>query len=334
MAFISTGHLPVAEQVRTLVQSAYQRFQDCNEGTKSSVYPALAAAPGDRFGISLTTVNGAVFNAGDAGAEFTIMSVSKPFVFAIICDLLGPDVLAERVGADATGRAFDSVAAIEQGDGRTNPMVNPGAIAVTSLCPGDDIETKWQFLLDELSRFAGKKLEIDSQIFQSAMKSNFRNRSISRLLQACGKIYCDPDEALELYTRQCSLRVTSEALAAMGATLADGGVQPFTQERVIEPITCHYTLASMVTAGLYERSGSWLYEIGLPGKSGIAGGMLTVSPGKGALSTYAPLLDQFGNSVKGQKTAKFLSQELGLDLFISSPAHSSSPSLPIPEDAK
>lgn len=324
MSYVSTGQLPREERVRSLVNSAYERFRSNEDGQKSDVYPALAAAPSDPFGISLCTTEGMFFEAGDALAEFTIMSVSKPFALAVVCDHLGHDEVREKVGLDATGLPFNSVAAIERGSGLTNPMVNAGAIAVCSLCPGDTVESKWQFLLSEISRFAGQELKLDDEIYQSATQSNFTNRSASRLLQAFGRMYCDPDEALELYTRQCSLTVNSRLLASMGATLADGGVQPVTQDRVVEPMVCHYTLASMATAGLYERSGSWLYDIGLPGKSGIAGGMMTVSPGKGALGTFAPLLDQFGNSVKGQLAAKYLSHELGLDLFISAPSQESS----------
>ncbi len=324
MSYVSTGRLPTEEQTRLLVRRAYEKFRENDLGQTTGVYPVLQAAPKDSFGISLVTTNGHVFEAGADQTEFTMMSVSKPFVFASLCNLLGPDALREKIGVDPTGQAFNSIGAIERGGGLTNPMVNAGAIAVSSLCPGDSLETKWQFLRAEMDRFAGQELELDAEVFSSAMATNFRNRSASQLLQAYGRIYCDPDEALELYTRQCSLKVSARILAGMAATLAGGGVQPFTRQRVVEPMVCHYTLANMATAGLYERSGSWLYEIGLPGKSGIAGGMITVSPGKGGLGTYAPLLDEFGNSIKGQLTAKYLSHELGLDLFISSSGHETS----------
>ena len=153
----------------------------------------------------------------------------------------------------------------------------------------------------------------------SASETNFRNRSIANLLQSYDRIYCDPALATDLYTRQCSLNVSAKDLAVMGATLADGGVNPLTRERVVDPAVCHYALAVMATAGLYETSGDWLYDVGLPGKSGIGGGIVTVSPGKGGLGTFAPPLDKAGNSVKGQLVAKFLSQRLGMDLFVSAP---------------
>jgi glutaminase len=221
---------------------------------------------------------------------------------------------------NATGRAFNSVEGVERGDdGRTNPMVNSGAIATTSLVPGASLAAKWQFIHDGLSRFAGRKLPLNDEVYASASATNFRNQSLARMLQSYGRVYMDPAEAVELYTKQCSLNVSAKDLAVMGATLADGGVNPITQERVVDPMVCHYALAVMTTAGLYETSGDWLYDIGLPGKSGIGGGIVTVSPGKGGLGTFAPPLDKAGNSVKGQLVAKFLSQRLGMDLFVSKP---------------
>jgi glutaminase len=198
-------------------------------------------------------------------------------------------------------------------------MVNPGAISTTSLVPGSTAEAKWELIRDGLSLFAGRMLSIGGEMYESASETNHRNRSIARLLQSYGRIYCDADEAIDLYTRQCSLKVSARDLAVMGATLADGGVNPLTRERVIDAETCRYTLAVMTTAGLYEASGDWLYDIGLPGKSGIGGGIVTVSPGKGGLGTFAPPLDAAGNSVKGRLAAEFLSRRLGLDLFVSKP---------------
>jgi glutaminase len=248
------------------------------------------------------------------------MSVSKQFVFALVCEALGPEAVREKIGVNATGLAFNSLAAIEQGaNGRTNPMVNAGAIATTSLVPGATLTAKWQFIHEGLSRFAGRKLPLNDEVYASASETNFRNQSIARLLQSYGRIYMDPAQATDLYTKQCALNVSAKDLAVMGATLADGGVNPLTKERVVDGAVCHYALVVMATAGLYETSGDWLYDIGLPGKSGIGGGIVTVSPGKGGLGTFAPPLDQAGNSVKGQLVGKFLSQQLGMDLFVSKP---------------
>ena len=318
--YISTGHLPESEMVQHLVSDAYTRFKSNTDGEISHVYPALARVPNDLFGVCIAGTSGKIFAAGDIDHEFTIMSVSKPFLFALACEAIGPEQAREKLGANATGMAFNSLGAIERmPDGRTNPMVNAGAIATTSLVPGVSADEKWKFIHDGLSRFAGRTLPLNDEVYASASQTNFRNRGIARLLQSYDRIYSDAMEATDLYTRQCSLNVSARDLAVMGATLADGGVNPVTRQRVVDAGVCHYTLAVMVTAGLYETSGDWLYDIGLPGKSGIGGGIVAVSPGKGGFGTFAPRLDAAGNSIKGQLAAKFLSQRLGMDLFVSSP---------------
>jgi glutaminase len=318
--YVSTGHLPTPEMVQALVTEAHASFKSNDEGENSQVYPALARASRDLFGICVAGTSGKIYAAGHADHEFSIMSVSKPFVFALVCQEIGPDQAREKLGANATGMPFNSLAAVEHSsDGRTNPMVNAGAIATTSLVPGADADAKWQFIHKGLSRFAGRKLTRNEEVYASASETNYRNQGIARLLQSFGRIYFDPAEATDLYTRQCSLNVSAKDLAVMGATFADGGVNPLTKERIVDASICHYALAVMATAGLYETSGDWLYEIGLPGKSGIGGGIVTVSPGKGGLGTFAPPLDGAGNSVKGQLVAKFLSQRLGMDLFVSQP---------------
>lgn len=316
-AFVSTGRLP--PRVDDVVRAAFERFRSNADGAVSQVYPALAAIPSSLFGICFAGTDGTMYTAGDADYPFTLMSVSKPFVFALVCDALGADVVRDRIGVDATGLPFDSAAAVERSNGSTNPMVNAGAIATTSLVPGDTADAKWSFIQDGLSRFAGRTLEIDRDIYASASTTNHRNQALARMLTSLGRIYADPAEATDLYTRQCALQVTTRDLATMGATLADGGVQPFTSQRVVAASVCHYTLAVMATAGMYETSGAWLYDVGLPAKSGISGGIVTVSPGKGALATFAPKLDPIGNSIKGQLVARFLSRQLGMDLFASQP---------------
>lgn len=316
--FISTGTLPSPEQVQLLVLEAHSLFKTNKDGENSQVYPALAKVSSDLFGICVCGTSGKIYSAGDIDHEFSIMSVSKPFIFALICEEIGHETAREKLGANATGFAFNSVAGIERtSDGRTNPMVNAGAIATTSLVPGSTIEGKWKYIHEGLSKFAGRKLPMNEEVLKSARETNFRNRSIAQFLLSVNRIYCDPMEAVDLYTQQCSLNVSARDLAVMGATLADGGINPVTRERVVDPSVCHYALAVMATAGLYETSGDWLYEIGLPGKSGIGGGIVTVSPGKGGLGTFAPPLDKAGNSIKGQLVAKYLSQRLGMDLFVS-----------------
>ena len=297
---------------------AYERYRPVTDGEVADYIPALAHASPDLFGISLAGVRGRTFDVGDTDTAFSIQSVSKPFVFALVCESIGYEAARHQLGVNGTGFPFDSVMAVELNDERTmNPMVNAGAIAATSLIPGDTAEAKWERVRDGLSRFAGRELSLDHDVYASEAASNLRNRGIAHLLESYGRVSFDPDEATDVYTRQCSLDVTAHDLAVMAATLADGGVNPVTGVRVIVPGVCRRVLAVMATAGLYELSGDWLYEIGLPGKSGVSGGIVTVAPGKGGLATYSPPLDAAGNSVRGQLATKYLSERLGLNLFAS-----------------
>jgi glutaminase len=318
--FVSTGGLPRPEIVQQQLVIAHQRFAANDEGENARVYPALAAVPRDLFGLCLASVSGRVDTIGDAAHPFTIMSVSKPFVFALVCNALGSQEARERLGVNATGLPFNSIMGVEIGPGhRTNPMVNSGALATTSLVPGETAEAQWRFIQDGLSRFAGRDLAVNDEVYASAIATNQRNRAIAQLLESYGRLGADASLTTELYTRQCALDVTARDLAIMGATLANGGVNPVTGERVVGPGCAKRTLAVMATAGLYETSGDWLYDIGLPGKSGIGGGIVTVAPGKGSFGAFAPPLDRAGNSVKGQRAARFLSEQLGLNLFASQP---------------
>lgn len=318
---VSTGRLPAAERVQALLDAGYERYRSLDDGQVADYIPALAAAPRELFGACVVSTDGQVFEVGDADAEFSIQSVSKPFVFALVCDAIGADEARAKLGVNSTGQPFNSVMAIELGDDRTmNPMVNAGAIATTSLVPGATADEKWDHLCEGLSRFAGRRLELDEEVYASESASNLRNQGIAHLIDSYERLYFDPDESTDVYTRQCSLRVSAHDLAVMGATLADGGVNPVTGERVVEEATCTRVLAVLATAGLYERSGDWLYEVGLPGKSGVSGGIVTMAPGKGGLGTYSPPLDRAGNSVRGYQLTRLLSTQLGLNLFASAPA--------------
>ena len=237
-----------------------------------------------------------------------------------MCETIGTEAARGKIGVNATGRPFNSVMAIELNADRTmNPMVNAGAIATTSLAPGETAEAKWRFIQEGLSRFAGRRLELDTEIYESEAATNLRNRGIAKLLEGYERMYCDALQATDIYTKQCSLLVSARDLAVMGATLADGGVNPRTKQRVIGADVAKKLLAALATAGLYERSGDWLFEIGLPGKSGVGGGIVTISPGKGGLGVFSPPLDEAGNSVRAQRVTKYLSEHLGLNLFFPGP---------------
>ncbi len=318
--FVSTGHLPARDRVRALLDEAHEACRGNKDGENSDVYPALERVPPDLFGICLMGTSGQPHLAGDAEHGFAIMSVSKPFVFALVCQALGTEHARTRLGVNATGLPFNSAEAIDRSpDGRTNPMVNTGALATTSLVPGSSAEDKWRFIHEGLSRFAGHELALDDEVYASAIETHHRNHGLAWLLHGLGRLDTDPALTTELYTRQCALAVSAKDLAVMGATLADGGFNPLTGKRVVDPEICHYALSVMATAGMYETSGDWLYDVGVPGKSGIGGGIVAVAPGKGAIGLFGPRLDAAGNSVKGQLAARFLAKRLGLSLFVSKP---------------
>jgi glutaminase len=316
--FVSTGRLPQNDVVQQMLADAYSDFVTDQSGALSHVYPALARAEPGMFGLAVVSASGDVVVAGDARAPFPIMSIAKPFVFALVSAAHGVRTVRERVGVNPTGRAFNSASAVENDpQGRTNPMVNSGAIVTTSLAPGRGLGRRWMLLHEGLSRFAGHELAVSEATLKSARGSNHRNRALANMLKDVGAMNGDADEALELYTRQSCLRVSAVDVAVMGATLADGGTNPLTGDLVIDPEIAHATLAVMTIAGMYETSGDWLLDVGMPGKSGIGGGIVTVSPGKGALGTFSPLLDAAGNSVRGTLAARDLARRLGLDLLAS-----------------
>jgi glutaminase len=321
-AFVSTGHLPPAERVDKLLAEAYEQFKTVDEGKVADYIPALARTPRNLFGLCVVETNGAVHTAGDTEYQFSIQSISKSFVFALVCQAIGAEPARERIGVNSTGLPFNSVMAIELNPHRTmNPLVR---------CRGDrndesrarrDCRREMGLHPGRVVPFRGSSPRDRRGGVPVGGSPNFRNRGIAKLLEGYGRMYFDALEATDVYTKQCSLSVTVKDLAVMGATLADGGVNPVTAERVIDAPHCKRVLAALATSGLYELSGDWLYEIGLPGKSGVSGGIVTISPGKGGLGTFAPLLDTAGNSIKGQRATKFLSERLGMNLFSSLPDH-------------
>ncbi|HEY5979168.1 MAG TPA: glutaminase A [Microlunatus sp.] len=319
-SMVSTGELPQIDQVREAITEAYERYRSVEHGAVADYIPALAGAAPALFGICVVGARGRFFEIGDVERSFSIQSVSKPFVFALVCEAIGGEPARQRLGVNSTGFPFNSLMAVELNEERTmNPLVNAGAIATTSLVPGDTAEEKWASVRGGLSRFAGRELTMSEDVYASESANNLRNQGMAHLLASYHRLYFDPDEATDVYTRQCSIEVTAHDLAVMAATLANGGVNPMTGARVVGTGVCRRVLAAMATAGLYEMSGDWLYEIGMPGKSGVSGGVVTVSPGKGGLATYSPPLDAAGNSVRGQLATKYVSERLGLNLFASAP---------------
>jgi glutaminase len=319
--YVSTGLLPPLARTAEAVAAAHARFAGLGEGVVASYIPALAAADPAAFGLAVCAVDGRLAEAGDSNTPFSIQSISKAFVLALVIEAIGPEAARAKLGVNNTGMPFDSVIAVEWGeDAATNPMGNAGALAASSLVPGADFDGRWRFIQEGLSRFAGRPLDLDRTVFESEMETNGRNRGIATLLASYGRLWGAIDAAVTLYTRQCALAVTARDLAVMGATLGNGGTNPLTGDRVVGPVAAKKTLAVLAAAGLYERTGDWLYDVGLPGKSGVSGGILTVAPGKGGMGAWSPPLDPAGNSVRAKAATRFLSDALGLNLFASQPA--------------
>lgn len=318
---VSTGTLPGWERVDEIVQEAHARYVSERGGRVADYIPVLAEVDPELFGLAVIEVGGGLHDAGDALHPFSIQSISKMFVYALAIQEHGHEKVRDIVGVNNTGLAFNSVIAMELNGGHPmNPMVNAGAIATTALMPGATAVEQWERVREGLSAFAGRSLSLDGVVYASEAETNDRNRALGRLLRSYGRLDGDPDEIVDVYTRQCALNVTAHDLAVMGATLADGGVNPVTGERVVSADVCRDTLAVVASSGLYERSGDWLFEIGLPAKSGVAGGIVAVAPGKGAAAGFSPRLDDAGNSVRSQMAIGHLSRSLGLNLFASAPA--------------
>ncbi|WEK62639.1 MAG: glutaminase A [Candidatus Microbacterium colombiense] len=323
---VSTGSLPGWDRVEEIVRDAHRRFADDQRGEVADYIPVLAEADPALFGLAVIEVGGGLHDAGDAQHLFSIQSISKMFVYALAVQEHGHQHVRDIVGVNNTGLPFNSVMALELNAGHPmNPMVNAGAIATTALMPGATPAEQWERVREGLSAFAGRQLSMDGVVYASEVETNERNRALGRLLKSYGRLEGDPDEIVDVYTRQCALSVSAHDLAVMGATLADGGVNPITGERVVSADVCRDTLAVVASTGLYERSGEWLFEIGLPAKSGVAGGIVAIAPGKGAAAGFSPRLDPAGNSVRSQLAIGYLSRTLGLNLFASAPAVAEQP---------
>lgn len=316
---LGQGRSPVAptpESVQATVRDAYEKFRGDANGKNADYIPYLAKVPSRLFGIVGQTTDGQIFSAGDIDYAFSIQSISKVFTLALAMEELGADEVFKKIGAEPTGRPFNAVAAVEDLPGRTgNPFVNAGAIATTSLITGPSAAAKWAKILTFYSRAAGANLSLIEEVYKSEAATNAHNRGIAVLLESYGRIYSDPLEATDIYTKQCSVGVTAKQLAMMGVTLANHGKNPVTGEQVIKRENVPHILAAMTLAGLYDGSGGWAWNVGLPSKSGVGGGLLSIVPGKGAIVGFAPPLDQAGNSVKAQKAIAYIADSLGLNLF-------------------
>ncbi|MFT8418862.1 MAG: glutaminase A [Acetobacter sp.] len=310
--------------IQKTLEQAYTKFKPVMDGKNASYIPYLAKADGGLYGIAIVTVDGQVFKVGNAEHAFPVESVSKIFTLADVLQKQGAEAVLHKVGVNATGLPFNSVLAVELNHDKLggsppagNPLVNAGAIATASLITGKTLEDKWKNVLDTASAFAGHPLHLNEDVYKSEMASNQHNQAIAVLLHSYDALYADSLETVDLYTRECSYDVNAVDLATMGATLANGGTNPRTHHAVVDATTSAHVLAVMATAGLYNTSGEWLFKVGLPGKSGVGGGIVAVVPGKLAIGVYSSRLDDAGNSVRGQLAVQFIAQALGANIFAS-----------------
>ena len=308
--------MPSSGEFGRALKAAHEKYKDITEGKNADYIPYLAKVDPGLYGIAIVTVDGDVYEIGDSKRPFSIQSISKIFTLCAVIQDLGPRAIEEKIGVDATGLPFNSVMAIELHDGSAgNPVVNAGAIATVSLVKGNTADVRWNKIMGTMNSFAGRSLTLIEEVYKSESKTNIHNHALALLLKSSGRLYNDPVETLDLYTRQCSVAVSARDLAVMGATIANGGTNPITGKRVVDERYVPKVLALMMTNGLYEASGKWVYRTGIPGKSGVGGGILAIVPGKFAVAAFSPPLDKAGNSVRAQKAIEYISKTLRVNLF-------------------
>jgi glutaminase len=294
-----------AKEIQAALDAAYTKYRDLQEGANADYIPALAKVDSKIYGIALVTADGKVYSAGDV-----------VFTLAKVIEEQGPDAIANTIGVDATGMRFNSIVSVEfsqkaLGGPEMNSLVNPGAIATTSMVKGATRDEIWNSILSYYSDFAGRPLSVNEEVFKSESDTNQRNQAIGYLMYAYGYIKDEPMRATDIYTEQCSVSVNAKDLATMAGTLANAGTNPVTKKKVMSADNVPEVLAVMATAGLYDDSGKWLYRTGLPGKSGVGGGIIAVSPGKFGIAVISPPLDEAGNSVRAQKAIADISAAIG-----------------------
>jgi glutaminase len=302
----------VAQLVQRYLDRILDQHREVQDGVLASYIPELTRVDPNGFGMSLSSADGHVYESGDAGIVFTIQSISKPFTYALALDSIGQAGVDAKIGVEPSGEAFNEISVDELTKKPKNPMINAGAIAAVSLIPARTPDERFAMIQDFYSGFAGRRLELDDDVYASEKATGSRNRAIAYMLQSFGVLDDDPDDVLDVYFRQCSFKVTTTDLARMAATLARGGLNPLTGRRVTSGAVVKRTLSVMVTCGMYDAAGDWVSAVGMPAKSGVGGGIVAVLPGQLGIGVYSPLLDAKGNSVRGVRLCRSLSEQLGL----------------------
>lgn len=304
-------------QIHDAVMSAYEECKEIAGGVNANYIPYLANIDSSLFGLSVTLLDGTTINAGDFDYRFGVESVSKVFTAILAMKQHGADGVLRNIGADATGLPFNSIFAILlEKDHPSTPLVNAGAISACSMIePVGESDAKWNAIIENFVELTGSDVSVIDELYESESATNFNNRAISWLLKNYNRIYDDPEMSLDLYTRQCSIGVTSGQLAVCAATIANGGVNPVTGKRVFDQVLAPKVTTLISSVGFYEHTGDWLYTSGIPAKSGVGGGVMGVLPGVMGIAAFAPPLDDAGNSVKAQAAVKAVMGKLGLGVF-------------------
>lgn len=305
------------ERMRSLIDEAYEKFKDDKTGKNADYIPYLARVDSKLFGIAACMPDGEIIAVGDCDYIFGVESVSKVMTAILILEQYGADTILHMIGADATGMPFNSVMAILlEKNHPTTPLVNAGAISAVSMVrPVGNSDDKWKAIVDNIERLCGERPRLIEELYKSESVSNFNNRAIAWLLKHYNRIYDDPNMSLDLYTRQCSLGITARQLAICGATIANGGVNPVTKEKVFEKRLAPKITAMLAAVGFYEHTGDWMFTSGLPAKTGVGGGIMGVLPGRFGIAAFAPPLDGSGNSVKAQKSLRYIMNKLETGIY-------------------
>jgi glutaminase len=308
---------PVTEaRLQQLVADAHKRFASVTDGKNADYIPYLATVPSTLFGIAMVTPDGKVIEAGDTNYAFAIESIAKVFTLSLVMSESGPNVVKQKLGANATGLPFNSVIALELHKGNPlSPLVNAGAMATVSLVKAGSSNERWQKIAANMDGYADAELSLNQAVFKSESDTNQHNRAIAYLLQSAGFMYSDPMEACDVYTRECSVGITPKNLAIMAGTLANGGVNPLSKKRLLDQAYVPKILAEMAVEGLYDTSGAWQYDVGLPAKSGVGGGIMAISPGNWAIAAFSPPLDGAGNSVRSQLAIAWIADQLKANIY-------------------
>ncbi len=306
----------MSPSIPELMSELHQRYKELKEGFPASYIPELAKANPEHFSIVITTIDGQIFEIGDSHALFSLQSTSKPLTYGMILEDYGRDFVLSKVGVEPTGEAFNSIVELEKHTHRPyNPMINSGAIAVSSLIKAPHFKERLKRVMNLFENYVGHDLTIDDKIFLSEKNTAHRNRSIAHLLRHFDVIDDKIDESLDLYFKQCSIMVSTKDLSVIGATLANGGVNPLTKKTAVQSEFIGDILSLMLTCGMYDSSGEWAYSVGIPAKSGVSGGIFGVVPGKMGIAVYSPRIDEKGHSIRASKVFKELSQKLNLSIF-------------------